>query len=152
MFKTTSTVHLENVSDAGLWNSFATIFKQQDNFKSAYVDKVRITFVQEDQLTTATGAVIPWLPVMFAAANSSTLSNTPSNNDQNIICAAGGRGGGTVTLNIKRRIVTNEVDEESGDGAIRLFIKASDPTQLSGDGQFYLIIETYGRWHRCDSL
>ena len=151
MFKQTSTVHLENVSDAGLWNSFATIFKQQDQFTSAYVDKVRISFIQEDQLSSNLG-VIPWLPVMFAAANSSTLSNTPSANDQNILASSAGRGGGVVTLNIGRRIVTNEIDDESGEGAIRLFIKASDPTQLSGDGQFYLIVETYGRWHRTESL
>ena len=153
MFKQTSTVHLENTSDDGNWNSFMDILKQQDQFTSAYIEKVRITFLQSEDGSSLT-AHTPWLPVMFAAATSSTLSDsTPGDNSKYIIASGAGRGGGgTVTLNLDRRIVLNEIDQESGEAAIRLFIKNPEVTQFAGDVKFYLIIETFGRWHKTAAL
>jgi len=154
MFKTTSTVHLENLSDDGDWNSFMDILKQQDQFTSAYVEKVRISFVQDNQLSTATGEIVPWSPCLFAAATNSTLSDTtPGDNSKYIIASGASRGGGgTVTLNLNRRIVLNEIDPESGEAAIRLFIKNPDVTAIVGDLKVYLVIETFGRWHKTQAL
>ena len=152
MFKQTSTVHLENLSDDGNWNSFMDILKQQDQFTSAYVEKVRITFVQDNQLTTSTGAVVPWTPMLFAAATIEEFSDDPDDytDESKYIISSGATrgGGGTVTLNLNRRIVLNEIDKESGEAAIRLFVKNPDVTALVGDLKIFLIIETYGRWHR----
>ena len=154
MFKQTSTVHLEDTSDDGEWNSFMDILKQQDQFTSAYVEKVRISFIQREPLESVTDSY-GWMPVMFAAATSSTLDNsTPSDNSKYVIASGASRGGGgTVTLNLNRRIVLNQIDAESGEAAIRLFIKNPDfPDFTGGNAKFYLIIETYGRWHKTQAL
>ena len=162
MFKTTATVHLENTSDAGNWNSFLELGKQQDHFKSAYIDKIRITAIQSEQLNSAvavgtdpTGPM--FVPAMFAVSNKTSLDDsTPSNNSPYIIAAGAIRGGGgSVTLSVKRRIVVNEMDSESGEAMLRLFIKNPSLDKLligGGDCKFYLIIETWGRWHRSVAL
>ena len=153
MFKQTSTCHIENTSDTGLWNSFMDILKQQDSFTSAYVDYVKISYIQEEQVGSAVGDQNLLLAPLFAAATSSTLSATPSNNSGYIISSAGGTvGGGTVYLPIKRRITKNEIDEEAGFGMIRLFIANMDLSTGYSDAKFNLIVETYGRWHKTQAL
>ena len=154
MFKQTSTVHLENTGTSGNWNSFMDIVKQQDQFKSAYVDKVRISFVMHDQRSSAGIPEPSQFGVLFAAATSSALdSSTPSNNDTRII-SAGSSGTATckpVTLWLKRRIVVNEVDQDSGQGVVRLFCRTTDPVS-SSNVQLYCIVETWGRWHDTQAL
>ena len=153
MFKQTSTLHLENLSDSGNWNSFADILKQQDQFTSAYVEKVRISFLQTEAMSYG-GQFYPlgWNPVMFGAATAETLDNSSADSEYLIASAASRGGGGTVTLNLDRRIVLNQIDPESGEAAIRLFIKCPDISTAVGDMKATLIIETWGRWHTVEAL
>ena len=153
MFKQVSICHIENSADDGAWNSFADLKKQQNSFSSAYIDYVKISYIQEEQVGSAVGEQNLLLAPLFAAATSSTLSTTPSNNSPLIISSAGGTvGGGTVYLPIKRRIVLNEIDPESGEAMIRLFIANMDLSTGYSDAKWHLIVETYGRWHKMDPL
>ena len=129
------------------------ILKQQDSFTSAYVDYVKISYIQEEQIAGTGLATAVQIAPLFAAATSSTLSSTPSNNSGHIIASAGGTvGGGTVYLPIKRRITLNEIDEEAGYGTIRLFVANMDLATGYTDAKFHLIVETYGRWHKTQAL
>ena len=153
MFKQTTLCHIENASDTGAWNSFADLKKQQDAFTSAYIDYVKISYIQEEQVGSPVGDQDLLLAPLFAAATSSTLSSTPSSNVNHIIAAAGGTlGGGTVYLPIKRRIVLNELDEESGEAMIRLFVKNMDLSTGYSDAKWHIVMETYGRWHKTEAL
>ena len=155
MFKQMATLHLEDLSDVGNWNSFLDILKQQDQFKSAYIDKVRISFLQDESLTwpPSTGSVIPWVPVLFAAHTNEALEGSSSDSDFILASGASRGGGGTVTLDIKRRIVLNQIDPESGEAAIRLSVKNPNVgVYAEGNLQLWVLVETYGRWHTTKAL
>jgi len=102
MFKTISNVHLETLPDQ-TWNSCLRIDKMQDSFNSAYVDKVRISFVLNQEETE------PNVGLMFATSLDDTLSATASSNDGKIISASATNGAaGVVVLPSKGRYaVTN---------------------------------------------
>ena len=155
MFKQISNVHVENVSDDD-WSSFLTLEKQDPSMTSAYIDKVRISWVTK---TRAGSSAVASEGLLFVASHDIALnSTTASANDGNIICASASRGGaGVVTLDIKRRITLADVS----DTEIRALLEGSTgaPVWLhvhkattGGAQDFLLVVETYGRWFRATSV
>ena len=152
MFKQISNVHLETVADSD-WSSFLKIEKQQDGITSAYIDKVRISYVvAEEENEVAQG-------MLFVASHDNALdSTTPGNNDGQILAASASRGGGGVcTLNIKKRVTIN-YDGASAD-TLELLQGAAGPiylhaysAEIGEQTQVYLVIETWGRWFSATSL
>ena len=156
MFKQISNVHVESVSDND-WSSFLKLEKQDPSMKSAYIDKVRISWVVK---TRAGSSAVASEGLLFVASHDTALdSSTPSNNDGQIIAASATRGGGGVcTLDIKRRIT---IDYDGADVAIKELLEGSAGAPITlhvhksttGSAQdFYLVIETYGRWFSATSL
>jgi len=146
MFKTISNVHAETVNDSD-WSSFLVINKQQDSMTSCYVDKVRISWiVNQEEAEVNTG-------FLFVASTDSDLdSAVPGNNDGKIISASASRGGaGVVSLDIKRRVESQNLNSE-GLGAlppIYLHIRSAEIGEATAA---YLVVETWGRWHKATSL
>ena len=144
MFKTIDLNKFENMGSAGAWAPLATFYKQQPAMKSAYIDKVRLSFILEGD---SSGSTSKQLGYLFAVANKDTLSSTDSDNTGYIVSSAASRGGGgTVTLNIKRSIKSNEFEDDSGFNALRLFCRMTDTGSESYN--VTMIIETWGRWHQ----
>jgi len=154
MFKQISNVHLETVNEND-WSSFLKLEKQDPSMKSAYIDKVRISWVIATDESTD-----PNQGLLFVASHDSALdSSTPANNDGQIIAASASRGGaGVVTLDIKRRIT---IDYDSADAAILELLEGTSgaPVYLhaykadtGAAADFYLVIETFGRWFTATSL
>ena len=123
--------------------------------RSAYIDKVVISYVLNSEESTGENQGL-----MFVASYDSTLdSATAANNDGQIIAARARHGNaGTTTLDIKRR-VTIDYDGASADtlqllqgttGA-PIFLHAHKSTTGSSE-DWYLVIETYGRWFSATSL
>jgi len=123
--------------------------------RSAYIDKVVISYVLNSEESTGENQGL-----MFVASYDSTLdSATAANNDGQIIAARARHGNaGTMTLDIKRR-VTIDYDGASADtlqllqgttGA-PIFLHAHKSTTGSSE-DWYLVIETYGRWFSATSL
>ena len=148
MFKMLNNVHTENLGVGGNWNSFARIEKQQNQMVSAYVDKVRLSYVLDTEISDAADCGI-----MIVASVSDTLDNTtPANNDEFIIAAGAGRLiGGILTLDLKRTIKSNAENLNRGDGEIYLFARMTDQTSES-NGEIYINMETHGRWLSVVSL
>ena len=154
MFKQISNVHLETVNEND-WSSFLKLEKQDPSMKSAYIDKVRISWVIATDESTD-----PNQGLLFVASHDSALdSSTPSNNDGQIIAASASRGGaGVVTLDIKRRIT---IDYDSADAAILELLEGTSGAPIylhaykadtGAAADFYLVVETWGRWFTADSL
>ena len=152
MFKQISNVHTESINDSD-WSSFLKLEKQDKSMRSAYVDKVRISWVCLTGVERDTG-------ILFVASHDNELdSSTPSNNDGNIIAASASRGaGGVVTLDIKRRIT---MDYDSADASILELLKGASGAPIylhahkannEASQSFYLVIETFGRWFTAESL
>ena len=121
--------------------------------RSAYVDKVRISLVCNSGANPDNGLLV------VASHDNALDSSTASNNDGNIIAASATRGGGgVVSLDIKRRI-TIDYDGSASDTLDLLRGTGGAPIYLhclkaaTGSAQdFYLVIETYGRWFTAASL
>ena len=146
MFKTISNVHAETVNDSD-WSSFAVIDKQQDNMSSCYVDKVRISWiVNQEETEVNTG-------FLFVASTDSTLdSTTPSNNDGRIISASASRGGaGVCSLDISRRVMSNTTGTEGLGAAPPIYLHVRS-AEIGEATSVYLVVETWGRWHKVESL
>ena len=147
MFKTTSLMHAETVNDSD-WSSFAVITKQQDSMKSAFVDKVRISWIiNQEETEVQTG-------FLFVASMDPELdSTTPSNNDGQVISASASRGGaGVVTLDIKRSVLQNTLNATNVSTTglpIYLHIRSAEIGEATSA---YLVVETWGRWHKTASL
>ncbi len=154
MFKQVSNVHVENVSDED-WSSFLKLEKQDPSMQSAYIDKVRISFCTTTELSGS-----GWEGLLFVASHDDALdSSTPSNNDGNVIASSATRGGaGVVTLDIKRRITMDYVGSNAevqklltGSSGAPIHLHMHKST-TGGAQNFYLVIETYGRWFSAESL
>ena len=156
MFKQISNVHVETVADAPDWSSFLKIDKQDSAMKSAYIDKVRISWV----LNTDEGSDNAGTGLLFCASHDNALdSSTPSNNDGQVIAASASRGGGgVVTLDIKRRVT---MDYDGSDASILQLLKGSSgapvflhirQAEKNQSLAVYMIIETWGRWFEATSL
>ena len=148
MFKLVSNVHTESIANND-WSSFAKILKSNDSLTSAWVDKVRISFVaSEEEAEVNTGLI-------FVASMDPALdSATPANNDGQIICAtASSRGSGVVTLDIKRRIDENgtptSVHPSRTGLPIFLHVRSANLGETTGA---LMVVETWGRWHKVESL
>jgi len=145
---------METVNEAD-WSSFLKLEKQDPSMKSAYVDKVRISWVIDSDESTD-----PNQGLLFVASHDATLnSTTPSANDGQIIAASASRGGaGVVTLDIKRRIT---VDYDGADAQILELLEGTSGAPIylhaykadtGAAANFYLVIETWGRWFSAESL
>ena len=154
MFKQISNVHVETVAEAD-WSSFLKLDKQDPSMKRAYIDKVRISWVL-DSVESPSGAA---QGLLFVASHDNALnSTTPSVNDGNIICATATRGGAaTATLNIKRSIDMNYDGADAG--VLALLQGSNGPIYLhcykadtGSSANFYLVVETWGRWFSAESL
>jgi len=137
------------------WSSFLKIEKQDPSMRSAYVDKVRISWVLDSDEPGGENEGL-----LFVASHDVALdSSTPANNDGNIIAATATRGAaGVSTLDIKRRITTN-YDGSSSDTLVLLEGMSGAPIYLhaykaetGSDAGFYMVIETWGRWFAQESL
>jgi len=124
------------------------IEKQNDSLTSAWVEKCRISFVLgQEETEVNTG-------LLFVASMDPELnSTTPSANDGQVIAASASRGGGgVVTLDIKRVIHENgeaTAATPSRTGLpIWLHVRAADIGETT---QAYLVVETWGRWHKAVS-
>jgi len=146
-FKLVSNVHLETIANND-WSSFAMIEKQNDSLTSAWVEKVRISFVLgQEETEVNTG-------LLFVASMDPALNSvTPSENDGQIISASASRGGGGVaTLDVRRRIEENgtatSVHPSRTGLPIWLHVRAADIGETTSA---YLVVETWGRWHKVTS-
>jgi len=145
MYKQLNIAHVEALGSAGSWNSFAKLLKQQAGMSSAYIDKVKLSWILEDVEPSPSS-----LGVLFACSTKETMSNTEAENDGTVISARAGLAtAGTVTLDIRRRITDNDFDENSGENALMLHCK---PTNATESLSVTLIIETWGRWHTTEAI
>ena len=142
MFKELTNCHLEGLGSDGNWNLFATIDKQQTQLVSAYLEKVRLSYILYDIPSSGDASSAG---IMFAAAIEDTLdSATASNNDGKIIASSAGRlPGGVVSLDIKRSIKSNAEEVGRADGPIYLFVRNTDGLNTTNA---LLTVETHGRW------
>ena len=145
LFKTVSNVHVESVANAA-WSSILRLDKMQDSFSSAYIEKVRISFVSGEDDADDNQA---WL---FVSSLDDSMSATAANNDGQVISASATSGaGGVVVLPIKRRVTSNETPvgtSESGN-PIYIHIRAA---AVGAEQKAYMVIETWGRFHKATSL
>jgi len=156
MFKQISNVHVEELNDND-WSSFLKLEKQNDSLRSAYVHKVRISWItKSNESSDAQGQGL-----LFCASYDKALdSSTPANNDGQIITASASRGGGgVVTLDIRRRITENYdgTDAEvlkllQGTGGAPVYLHAHKSTTGNDPSDYMLVIETWGRWFSAESL
>ena len=143
LFKQTALTGIEDMGNAGSWKPILKLEKQQGQMTSCYVDKIRISFILEGD--SASGGEN--LGFLFAVSNKETLSATDANNSEYVVSAGASRGGGgVVTLPVKRRIVFNDYDQESGENALNLQARMTDTGSNSYDVTF--IVEVWGRWHQ----
>ena len=154
MYKQISNVHVETVAE-GDWSSFLKLDKQDPSMKRAYIDKVRISWVLDSEESPSGAAQ----GLLFVASTDNALSSsTPSDNDGNIIAATATRGGAaTATLNIKRFI---DMNYDGADAAVRELLEGSNgpiflhcyKAETGATANFYLVVETYGRWFSAETL
>ena len=142
MFKELTNCHREGLGSDGNWNLFAIIDKQQTQLTSAYLDKVRISYILLGIPTTGDASSAG---IMFAASIEDTLdSDVASNNDGKIFASSAGRlPGGVVSLDIKRSIKSNAEEVGRADGPIYLFVRNTDGLTTTNA---LLTVETHGRW------
>ena len=144
MYKKIATTSLEDIGSGGGTVSIAKFTKQEAGMTSAYIDKVRVSFILEDIAGSATNTIpFGWLWTVITSGTSSD-----SHNGEYIVgaSASGHSGGGVVTIPVNRRIVDNDFDSNSGQNALLLVLEATDAT-VTADVDVRLVIETWGRWH-----
>jgi len=150
MYKQVNNVHTETIGDSD-WSSFMIYKKQDNSMTSAYIDRVKISWVvnQEDNPNSKQQGFL------FASSLDSALdSDTPANNTGNIISATACNGGGGVAyLDIKRRITSNETQHSTTESTsgfpIYLHVRSSE---IGEETSLYVIIETWGRWFEATDL
>ena len=148
MFKELALVKAENIGHTGGSIVIAKLLKQSAQFTSAYIDKVRISYHYD--ATDTFGADTP--SNLIGSTFYVTTSNTSSPSSSNVVAATGSRGfGGTVTLDVKRRIVDNDFDDDSGNHALALLVQTTDVDMAAGDISGNFCIEVTGRWHSVES-
>ena len=147
MFKTLTNAHLEGLGSDGDWRLIGYVDKQQTQIKSAYVEKVRLSYLLYD--TPATGDASQAGMMFCAAIENSLDSAVAANNDGKIIAASAGRMiGGVVTLDIKRSIKSNAEEIGRADGPVYIFCRNTDGLTTTNA---LLAIETHGRYCKWNS-
>ena len=144
MFKQLNVTKFENLGSAGAWNSIGYFEKTQESMKSAYVDKLRISFILEGDTGGSNSEARGYL---WATSNKSTLSATDADNSDYIISASasGVKGGGVVSLPVKRQILVNANEENSGQGRVYVFVRSTDTGEETPS--VTMVVESWGRWH-----
>ena len=148
MFKELALIKAENIGHTGGSVVIAKLLKQSAQFTSAYIDKVRISYHYDASDTFGTDTPSNLIGSTFYVTNSNT--SVPSSS--NVVSATGSRGfGGTITLDVKRRIVDNDYDDNSGNQALALWVQTTDVDMPAGDITGNFCIEVMGRWHKVES-
>jgi len=107
---------------------------------------VRISFVAAEEEAE------PNVGVLFVASLDNTMSATAADNDGQIISATASRGaGGVTTLMIDRRVTSNEVNSNSSQAGDPIYLHARAAT-IGETTSLYLVVETWGRYHKVTSL
>ena len=154
MFKQISNVHVEQVQDTD-WSSFLKLEKQDPSMRSAYIDKIRISWCLNTAETNGENEGL-----IFVASHDNALnSSTPSVNDGNVISATASRGAaGVATLPIARRIT---IDYDGSDAGVLELLEGSAGAPIylhaykantGSTADYYMVIETWGRWFSATSL
>ena len=145
MFRKMIDLHLEDVGSAGNWNSIA-YFKKLQEFQSAYIDYVKVTWITSDiegtDVAATRGSNVAGY--MFAVNNT---TNTPITASENTIgVAAGAATGGSISIPVKRRIVDNDVDQTRNDGRLYLWMRSTDYT-VDDSIDVLCFVEVFGTFH-----
>ena len=145
MFKTVSNMHVEVLPDR-TWNSFLRIDKMQDSFNSAYVDKVRISYIYDSEESETQAGL------MFVASLDNALSATPATNDGQMIASSAHNGaGGVVTLKIERTVRSNEIVTDSSQSGDPIYLHLRG-VAIGESQNILLCVETFGRLQKATSL
>ena len=143
MYKQLSIAKYENLGDGGSWNNICLLRKQEAGFTSAYIDKIRISYILDgdDGITDVDKAGVLW-----CVSNKETLSGTDASNSGYLISSSAGRlQAGVVTLPVGRRVTDNDFDSNSGHNALMVHARATDTGTETPS--LTMIIEAWGRWH-----
>ena len=134
------------MGSAGTAIAILKLQKQQAQMVSAWVDHLVISYVFDD---------VDGLPTEYMAYGvmfSVTNHNTNAPGTENIISSRGSPGtGGTVRIPVKRRIVDDDFDADSGDHALALWAEIPDIT-ATANIQLRVCVEAFGRWHKLEAL
>ena len=143
-YKQLSLVDSENIGHTGAFAVLAKLEKQQGAMRSAYIEKIRISYILD--VTDTSADATPLLKNLGLVWTVCTDSGNPATGK--IVSASGSRGnGGVVTLDVRRRIVDNDYDADSGVGALALGVESTNPDLDTGDVYLKAYIEVWGRWH-----
>ena len=148
MFKELALVKAEGLGHTGGSLQIAKLLKQSAQFTSAYIDKVRISYHYD--FTDTFGADVPSNLIGTTFYCTTTNVSTPSSST--LVSATGGNGaGGTITLQVQRRITDNDYDDDSGSGALCVWAQTSNVEMAAGDVNGNFAIEVFGRWHSVET-
>jgi len=145
MFRKAIDLHIEDVGSAGNWNSIA-YFKKLQEFQSAYIDYVKVTYITSDISGSAVSATrgSNVAGYMFAVNNTTNAPDTASENTIGV--AAGAATGGSISIPVKRRIVDNDVDQTRNDGRLYLWVRSTDYT-VDDQIDVLCFVEVFGTFH-----
>ena len=147
MFKAFSRLETENVGHTGAAVALCSITKQQSGMTSAYLDKVRYSFIADVTDTAPEEESGPPLPKNLGYLFWLSTSDT-STSQEFLISASATRGnGGVVSLECKRPIKVDATDSDSGFGRVTLWVETTNPDLFAGDITLRGYVEAYGRWH-----
>ena len=145
MFKMLARLEEENIGHTGGSYALAFFQKEKDSMVSAYLDKVRVSFIAKvtDTHVDATPPLEKNIGYMFWLSTSAS-----SEGSDYVLSASATRGnGGTVVLPADRRILENDENSDTGFGRIYLWVRTTNPDLAAGDITIEAYIEAFGRWH-----
>ena len=142
MFKQLARLEEQNVGHSGGATVLCAFEKQQDGMVSAYLDKVRYSFVAD--IAGYESTKIQNLGYLFWLSTSSVSAG-----EEFTISATATRGnGGIVSLDCKRSIKENDANPDTGFGRVYLWCETTDPDLTAGDITIRGYVEAFGRWHQ----
>ena len=149
MFKAFSRLETENIGHTGAAVALCSITKQQSGMTSAYLDKVRYSFIADVTDTNWSADVENSAPLAKNIGYLFWLSTSDTSTSQEfLISASATRGnGGVVSLECKRPIKVDATDSDSGFGRVTLWVETTNPDLAAGDITLRGYVEAYGRWH-----
>ena len=142
MFKQLARLEEQNVGHTGSATVLCAFEKQQDGMVSAYLDKVRYSFVAD--ISGYESDKIQNLGYLFWLSTSNSDSSS-----EFVISASAARGnGGVISLDCKRSIKENSANPDTGFGRVYLWCSTTDPDLTAGDITIHGYVEAFGRWHQ----